>query len=78
MKTFWLKIKKWYQGEYIPYKDIPNTIVLAGYYKRTTSANVIHGIVDYFKKHKTWLIPLLGIIVGIGIFTIALLSYIRK
>lgn len=68
------KIKNWRQGEY----TTSNIAIGKIYYKHSSSANITHYIIDYCKKNKTWLIPLFGLIFAMGIFTIALLSYIRK
>lgn len=60
MKTFWLKIKKWYQGEFIS----SNVAIGGGHYERSALANIINNIVDYCKKHPQIAIPLGILIVG--------------
>ena len=69
------KIKNWRQGEYISCKNTPNTIVLAGYYKRTTSAKCLNYIFKFLSNNYKWVLPL---IVTIGILIFNILNYFKK
>lgn len=75
MKTLWLKIKKWYQGEYISCKNTPNTIVLAGYYKCSTSAKCLRHIFKFLGNNYKWFLPF---IIGVGILIFNALKYFQK
>lgn len=61
------KIRKWYEGEYIPYENDPNSslVFVGGYYKRSLLANMIRAVLVFHSKEWKWVIPVYLTIVGL-------------
>lgn len=65
------KIKKWYEGKYIPHENDPGSSVVfvGGYYKRTLLTSIVRAVIEFHAKEWKWAIPVYLTIVG---FVVAL------
>ena len=61
------KIRKWYEGEYIPSENDPDSSVVfvGGYYKRTSLASITRAVVEFHSKEWKWAIPVYLTIAGL-------------
>jgi hypothetical protein len=67
LTELWHAIQHWYQGEYIPPNNSPNSpvFVVMGRYRRHWSSNFIHIMVEFYYKEWKWLLPFLVALCGV-------------
>jgi hypothetical protein len=63
------KIEKWYEGEFIPYRNNPydSVVIMGGRYKRHWTASVARLAVQFWVNHWQWTIGTVLAICGLGI-----------
>lgn len=58
-------IKKWYEGEYVPFKNDPNSGVVfinAGHFERHWTARFIRWAIDFYMREWKWVLGALAAI----------------
>lgn len=52
------KFKDWYEGEYVPFKNDPNSgvFILGGSFKRHWSARLIRVLAEFYLREWKWVI----------------------
>jgi hypothetical protein len=50
------KIRQWYEGEFVAYKDEPDTLVFigGGKYRRHWTSKVAHVVVEFYLREWKW------------------------
>ena len=63
----WKRIHKWYEGEYVPFKNDSDSmlVILDGDYKRHWTARVARVLVEFWMKHWQWMITASIAVVGL-------------
>ena len=51
------KIGKWYEGEFVPYENDPNSsiVMMGGSYERHWTANIARSSAAFYLEHWKWL-----------------------
>ena len=68
MPRCWKRIKRWYEGEYVPYKNDPRSslgFVGGGAYEKHWTAQLARGFVTFYLKHWKWLwTPVIAVVLA--------------
>ena len=59
-----LKIKNWYQGEYIPIDTTGDLVVIGDHRKRHWTSRCLHYVVGFYCREWKWLLPFILALVG--------------
>jgi hypothetical protein len=67
LNRIWNRLKDWYEGDFVPYKDDPGSPIsrIGGYSKRPWLARAIDALGRFYQKHWQWLIATILAIIGI-------------
>jgi hypothetical protein len=70
------RVKKWYQGEYIPPDNSPNSPVffVNGDYRRHWTSRLVHTAAEFYSKEWKWLLPFILGTIGTGLAVAKLFS----
>ena len=66
-RSLWRRIKKWYEGEFIPPDNDPDDVIISlmGHMKRPFLALFISRAFEFSRAHWKWLIPTLIAFAGL-------------
>jgi hypothetical protein len=60
------KIKRWYEGEFIPYENDPNSAVffVGGNHKRHWTAKLSRWAIEFYMREWKWTLGAVGAVIG--------------
>ena len=71
VKRVWERLKKWYEGEYVPHENDPDSpiVLIGGYTKRPWVAYAIDAALKFCTAHRKWLI---GTVIALLALTVSI------
>jgi hypothetical protein len=64
------KIRKWYEGEFIPYENAPDSTVLfvGGDHKRHWTAKLARWVIEFYMREWKWTLGAVATVIGAFVF----------